>query len=467
MKKTDSLWQNEWSKEPFKPIVKIYKGVIVGSDEEPDASICMSSFSYAMGEYFGERMKILDYGCGSGRYCNFLSKRLQDFKYVGIERNISDYTKLCIDTAKRIFGEDERLSFGYTDSEFEQKAIDECNVVLLLSVFTHTSIEMTENIINRLMPIINRDGCIVFSMIHKNDYSLIGNAYGFTDEYSVTYNTYSQVEDLRKKFGVSITLMDTYDAKGIIHSIYRITKIPKIEIIETKEENLFDYVISFYFGQRRSPITNAITKSDKYVLVKKHIQFLEGNINLLNDIGKIVFVISDVNDTDLNNVKEIISKSIINDKILVFGKNNDNYSYGCWNDALLNRINGGSKYAFLCEDDYIPCNTDFHKYFIEYFTDDVAYVCQLYKNNHAAISNGFISYDKCRINYVKFNTIFKLSKNQKGYTSAQEDQVHFLDFFGDFKKLDITDKFISNFISLDKIVSYGNTNGIELIKPIM
>lgn len=233
------------------------------------------------------------------------------------------------------------------------------------------------------------------------------------------------------------------------------------------DSTLFDYIVSFYFGHRRSPIINTVTKNDKYILVKKHLEFLECNTKIVDDIGKIVFVISDTNKTDFDNVQNIVNGSKLKDNVILLGKNNDNYSYGCWNEALLNRINCGSKFAFLCEDDYIPCNNEFHNLFINYFNDDVVYVCQLYKNNHAAISNGFISYDKCRVVYNKLNTIFKLSKVQKNYASAEEDQMHFLDFFNEYVKLDITDKFYSKFISIDKIILYGNTNGIELIKPIV
>jgi G:T-mismatch repair DNA endonuclease (very short patch repair protein) len=34
-----------------------------------------------MGEYFKENMKILDYGCGPGQFCNFMSSKLKNFEY--------------------------------------------------------------------------------------------------------------------------------------------------------------------------------------------------------------------------------------------------------------------------------------------------------------------------------------------------------------------------------------------------
>jgi 2-polyprenyl-3-methyl-5-hydroxy-6-metoxy-1,4-benzoquinol methylase len=224
MKITDEVWVDTWSVLKYPPIVEEYesKGIIVGSDEEPLASVCMASFAYAMESDYKEGMKILDYGCGSARFSNFLSMRLKDFTYIGLERNTSDYTKECIDKANELFSHDPRVRAGYTESELENEAIEIANTVLLLSVFTHTTIEETYRIIEKLLPIVKRGGSIVFSMIHNTKYQLIGNAYGFGNNYSITYNTKKQVSQISDMFNVSVRLVDTYDAGGIIHSIYSI-----------------------------------------------------------------------------------------------------------------------------------------------------------------------------------------------------------------------------------------------------
>jgi 2-polyprenyl-3-methyl-5-hydroxy-6-metoxy-1,4-benzoquinol methylase len=224
MKITDELWVDTWSVLKYPPIVEEYesKGIIVGSDEEPLASVCMSSFAYAMESDYKEGMKILDYGCGSARFSNFLSMRLKDFTYIGLERNTSNYTKECIDKANELFSHDPRVRVGYTESELENEAIEIADTVLLLSVFTHTTIEETYRIIEKLLPIVKRGGSIVFSMIHGPKYQLIGNAYGFDDNYSITYNTKKQVSQISDTFNVSVRLIDMYDAGGILHSIYSI-----------------------------------------------------------------------------------------------------------------------------------------------------------------------------------------------------------------------------------------------------
>lgn len=221
---SDDLWINKWSKEYYAPIVSdseyALHGIIVGTDAEPSASICITSFINVMGDKYKEGMKILDYGCGSARVCNFLSKRLKDFHYIGLERFESDWGQTCIKRANELFGHDSRVEVGYTNTELDKKAIDTCETVLLLSVFTHTTIETTEIILIKLLPIVERGGNIVFSMIHGNEYRLVGNAYGFTDNFNVTYTTKEQVENLKNKLNVNIDFIDNYYS----HSIYRVTK---------------------------------------------------------------------------------------------------------------------------------------------------------------------------------------------------------------------------------------------------
>jgi SAM-dependent methyltransferase len=225
MKFTDDLWIHKWSKEPYTPIVSDYKGIIVGTDKEPDASLCMASFANAIGDKYKEEMKILDYGCGSARFCNFLSKRLKNFHYIGLERFESEWGRICINKAIELFKHDSRGEVGYINRELDKKAIETCEIVFLLSVFTHTTIEKTEEILIKLLPIIERNGNIVFSMIHGNDYNLIREmAYGFKDNYHITYNTKEQVEILKNKLNININLIDTFNAQSVVHSIYKISK---------------------------------------------------------------------------------------------------------------------------------------------------------------------------------------------------------------------------------------------------
>lgn len=176
----------------------------------------------AMGSYFREGMRILDYGCGCGLFAEYLSRQLEDFTYYGVEPS-SRHGRKCIDRAN---GKDPRMIFGYIGTETEDKAIKDSDVALLISVFTHLDIEQTENILAILMPIIKRDGVIVFTMIHGPEYRLgKPGMYGLKTTYSVVYNTKEQVNYLAHKFKVSMDKKGQWSAEGRagpwLHDIYQ------------------------------------------------------------------------------------------------------------------------------------------------------------------------------------------------------------------------------------------------------
>lgn len=231
---------------------------------------------------------------------------------------------------------------------------------------------------------------------------------------------------------------------------------------------MFDYIVCFYFGKRRVKTTNSLLLLDRYFFVKKHLDFIKNNETVLNDINNVIFVINDSNDEDLESVKNIKNEYPFSDKIIIIGRDNSNYSYGGWNESLIHQINLNtpSSHAFLCEDDYVPCDENFHKKFIEFFNPDIIYVCQLYINNHAAISNGFIDYNKIK-KYYKDNKKLFVLYNNNDYRGAEINQIKFLNNFKNFKCIDITDKYYSKFLKFDNsVVTYGNETGKELIKPI-
>lgn len=233
---------------------------------------------------------------------------------------------------------------------------------------------------------------------------------------------------------------------------------------------MFDYIVCFYFGKRRVKTTNSLLLIDKYFFVKKHLDFIKSNEIVLNDINNIVLVINDSNDEDFESVNKIKNEYPFSDKIIIIGRDNSNYSYGGWNESLIQQINVNtpSSHAFLCEDDYIPCDEKFHKKFIEFFNPNVIYVCQLYIKNHAAISNGFITYDIIKNYYNNTKKLFVLNNRDNGYINAEINQVNFLNNFKNFKCVDITEKYCSKFLEYNNnIVVYGNQTGEELIKPIL
>jgi 2-polyprenyl-3-methyl-5-hydroxy-6-metoxy-1,4-benzoquinol methylase len=228
MVQTSPEWINDWSIEKFSPITHNWVSMGHGTDEEPMQSLSQSTFAKAMKEKYGDGMKILDYGCGTGRFANFLSKRLKNFKYIGLEKagGTTYWGETSVRDGLINAGHDDRFRLGFTESLLEKKAIEESDVVLLCSVFTHTTIEETHRIISKLMPIVNRGGRVVFSMIHADTYSLNGSLYGFDQCYEVTYNTKEQVEEIARKFNANVKLEEEFLADWCyLHSIYSITSI--------------------------------------------------------------------------------------------------------------------------------------------------------------------------------------------------------------------------------------------------
>lgn len=231
---------------------------------------------------------------------------------------------------------------------------------------------------------------------------------------------------------------------------------------------LFDYIVCFYFGERRNKITSSLLSSDRYGFVKKHIAFLQSLMKKKNGLNNIIFVINNIDDSDYTTVKALLEKSKLKNYDVINRPNLD-YSYGAWNDALIKNLNSEAKYAYLTEDDYIPAQLDFYKPFFKQFDGNTAYVCQFYVNSHAAISNGFIDYEKCRIVYKEKQTIFRLlsDRNQPG----EYNQIFFLrTLTNEFKysAKDITKEAYSIFLDgSSRLIPYGNLNGTLTGYPIL
>lgn len=224
-----------WTKWKDAVYPTIHEGAYVvfghGADTEPQSSLWMAYLSEAMGDHFHEGMKILDYGCGGARYANFLSGRLRDFTYYGVEpRNtqVGNWEpRNAIEIAKEKLGHDSRVRLGYVGTALEAEAISNANVALLGSIFTHLKIEESLKILDKLLPILER-GAIVFTVIFDSKYHWDSSgAHGVEECYTAVYNTPDQYDSYFKSKNIAGRVVGWIKlGSGYRQDIYRVEKIP-------------------------------------------------------------------------------------------------------------------------------------------------------------------------------------------------------------------------------------------------
>lgn len=170
-----------------------------GSDDEPTASQWMSALSEAAGDGFREGMIVLDYGCGSGRYANFISRRLRNFTYYGVEpilagpkhgmnRNPETNLEIC----ERNYGQDPRVWFGPIGGEIEHQALDKCDWILAGSVFTHLAIDEYVKVISKFSGAIKQGAKFVHTIFYGQKYLIRQSKpypHGLADFYSYVLYT--------------------------------------------------------------------------------------------------------------------------------------------------------------------------------------------------------------------------------------------------------------------------------------
>jgi SAM-dependent methyltransferase len=248
---SDQLWQEKWSRTwfdsacpDFHNVVSHYAAarsfLLFGCDAEPLSSIWCACLSEAMGPRFREGLRILDYGCGAGRYCNFLSQRLKHFEYFGVEKRGSTFRhgEKSIRVANKIFRHDRRARFGLIDSQLEIEAIASVEVVILGSIFTHVDLREVRHVVNKLRPVIERGGRIVFSAFSANDYRLEGKgAYGLADCYSRVWFQMKQLDRLAHDNGWQLRQRESFLAQDVnLHRIFtlnRFTDEDKVALVQT------------------------------------------------------------------------------------------------------------------------------------------------------------------------------------------------------------------------------------------
>lgn len=149
-----------------------------GADTEPAATQWMSILCAAAGSKFGTDMVMLDYGCGAGRLVNFVSERVKNFTYFGVEpkkagpfqRNRSTNLDIC----RFNYGGDHRVIFGAIGGNEERQALNACTVIVAGSVFTHLAYEQYVAALQKFRPALKRGARFVHSLLVGAEYGLHG-----------------------------------------------------------------------------------------------------------------------------------------------------------------------------------------------------------------------------------------------------------------------------------------------------
>jgi hypothetical protein len=242
MQPTDALWTEKWRHTPHPRIVEGRVPDIgsVGCDDEPLSSLWCACLAEAMGSHYREGMAVLDYGCGYGRFFNFLSGRLRTFRYYGLEVEgaPSGHGDACLAYLDRCFAADGRGRFSAVESALEREAIGTVNVVLLGSVFTHMDQEHLDRTFRKFLPVIERGGAVVFSAMIGARYETSGPGFlldmGSAFFQQVTY-TERQLADYFSAMSLRMVRAEIFHAPlerpphhstgGNMQTIYRVEAI--------------------------------------------------------------------------------------------------------------------------------------------------------------------------------------------------------------------------------------------------
>lgn len=225
MNKDSKEWINKWNKDAYKPICEGFYVCGYGADSEPHSSIWMASLVSSIGPRFKNGLKILDYGCGAGRLCNFISKKLKTFSYFGLEK-VGDFGKKSIVKARELLGKDGRGTFDFIGTETEDEAIISVDAVVLGSVFTHVSYSNFQIMCDRFLYVLDRGGCVVFSVFIENEYKEgIKNTYGLRNCFDGVWYTEEQIFSYGNIRSVKIIESDFFvTPSGMHHRIFRMEK---------------------------------------------------------------------------------------------------------------------------------------------------------------------------------------------------------------------------------------------------
>lgn len=220
-------WDEYWIKTKNSPLLKNPPiAAYGGTNYEPLATIGMTAFLDAVRDKFIENFSVIDYGCGAGILVNPISERLDNFTYYGLEP-INGDGPARLSLGKKLFV-DPRINFGFIESDFETIINNKIDTIILISIFTHLTIDDIIITLDKLIKIFdtNPDSSIVFSCFIEKNRRLVGHSpYIWERFYGESYITLKDLEIYCDNHNLKLTKhMDFIAMGGHNHQIFKIEK---------------------------------------------------------------------------------------------------------------------------------------------------------------------------------------------------------------------------------------------------
>lgn len=234
---------------------------------------------------------------------------------------------------------------------------------------------------------------------------------------------------------------------------------------------MITYICSVYLGPRKSRLSNRFWDNDPYCFIRKHLELLQTTDNKV--VSKVIFVANHYNKLFELNLQSIVDSYQLKIPVEVRIRKNQGFSYAAWNETIKNELitkQVDKGYFFLIEDDYVPININVLTEMTKLLTPTIGYVCQVYEQDHAAISNGMMSVKVANAMYIKYGNVFDVKVSSSTYEQGTHNQVHFTDFLKDsnLEIIDIRSKYKSVFLesSDDSFKMFGQEDLPQSIIPI-
>ena len=227
------------------------------------------------------------------------------------------------------------------------------------------------------------------------------------------------------------------------------------------------YIVAVYLGNHGSPLVNSLLQKDKHHFVKRHLECLTKF--KVDDITKVTFVVNQHEDQNDFELLKITQESSLQIPIEVIFRENTGYSYAGWNKVVTDSIKNNElfDYYFLIEDDYLPNQDYFYQPFIDAVKENTAFVSQVWRTNHAAISNGILVGKSAEEILKSYQTVFNVKTDNTSYYTGVYNQLNFLSYAKDLGMsfTDVCETSLQVYLNVDEFNFWGNPSGNVLIIP--